>query len=116
ESSLLDLCRFHLAVIRQGKTEESVIIYDLPDLYSALIKNVHGGRELAYGAHWLPVDAQQCIHHDTLQQMVQDRYSAIQHRLTYLENAIDLQDQGRGMITPALARTWLKEIREVMDE
>jgi hypothetical protein len=54
-ASLLDSCVFSLAVIRKGKLEESMMFFNYEELEQGLIKNVHGGREIAISEHWTAI-------------------------------------------------------------
>jgi hypothetical protein len=51
-ADVLDSCVFSLAVIREGKLEESMMFFNYEELEQGLIKNVHGGREISLGEHW----------------------------------------------------------------
>jgi len=50
-ADVLDSCVFSLAVIREGKIEESMMFFNYEELEQGLTKNVHGGREIAIGEH-----------------------------------------------------------------
>lgn len=113
---LLDACQFGLSVIRQGKIEDSWLCVDWEDLVRTLMVLVHGGRELRFGEHWIPISERHVLPDDRLSQLVRGRHIAIQQKITLLENMIDKQDRGQCLIAPALARTWLKELREIGEE
>jgi hypothetical protein len=51
--SIVDDCRFSLSVVREGNLEMSTICLDMGELEDALIADVHGGRELFHGKHWM---------------------------------------------------------------
>lgn len=113
DGSLLDTCTYHLAVIRQGQIEESMMCKDYDELEGALITNIYGGRELAYGDHWVSINAEKVLHYDALRELVLERHNVIQYKIHLLEGMITKQDHGQGLLAPAMAHMYLQEISDI---